>query len=187
MLVFENVSKSFDQDVLKNLNFKLDQGQKLSIVGPSGRGKTTIFNLILGHLKADSGKIFVDFSTISTVYQENRLIEEISALDNLKFVSNKDSDFFVDLLASLEIFDPFQKVSDLSGGMKRRVAIARALAVDFDLLLLDEPIQGLDKEARDLVVQVIKNHIKDKAVILISHNQEDLKDFAFEILDLGCQ
>lgn len=184
MLVFDHVYKAFERPVLEDFNLVLGPGQKLSIIGPSGRGKTTIFNLILGLTQADRGRVKVDFSKISTVFQENRLIEELSALDNLKFVSSKDPDSLKKLLAQLEIFDPNQRVQDLSGGMKRRVAIGRALAVDFDLLLLDEPIQGLDKVSRDLVIGIIKENIRDKAVILISHNQEDLDDFAFEILDL---
>lgn len=185
MLEFKNVYKAFENPVLENMSFKLKKGEKLAIVGDSGIGKTTVFNLILGIIKPDSGEVINEFHKISTVFQENRLIEEISALDNLRLVSDEEDEVLINNLKDLKMFSPQELVKNLSGGMKRRVAIARALVYKFDLLLLDEPIQGLDDDTRLAVVEKIKLVSKDKSLVLISHNLEDIKDFNLPVLDLN--
>lgn len=177
MLEFKKVYKSFENPILEDVNFKIEKGESLAVLGESGIGKTTIFNLILGFIKPDKGEVINKFEKISTVFQENRLIEEISSLDNLKLVSNKSDKDLKKLLKELKIENPREIVKNLSGGMKRRVAIARALSFDWDLLLLDEPIQGLDTETRSVVIEKILEEAKGKSIILISHDLEDLKDF----------
>lgn len=180
MLEFKNVYKFFEKPVIEDLSFKLEPGESLGILGDSGIGKTTIFNLILGFTSPDRGEVINKFEKISTVFQENRLIEEISAVDNLKLVTDKDEDIILNLLKDLKIENPKELVKNLSGGMKRRVAIARGLIYDSDLLLLDEPIQGLDEDTRRVVIDKILEFSKDRSVILISHNLEDLEDFKID-------
>ena len=180
MLEFKNVYKSYDNEVIKNLSFILKNGEKLAIVGDSGIGKTTIFNLILKFETPDKGEVVNNFKRISTVFQENRLIEEISALENLNLVSEKPETELKAILSELGIENENQRVSLMSGGMKRRVAIARALAYGGDLYLLDEPIQGLDVETRDRVIEAIKKYTKGSSTILISHEDRDLVSFGIE-------
>lgn len=180
MLEFKNVYKSFENPVIEDLSFSLNKGESLAILGESGIGKTTIFNLILGFIKPDKGKVINKFNEISTVFQENRLIEEISALNNLKLVTDKSDDELKDLLRDLKIENSKELVKNLSGGMKRRVSIARALAFGGDLFLLDEPIQGLDIETRNLVIGKILEMTKGKSIVLISHDIEDLRDFKID-------
>lgn len=180
MLEFKNVFKAYEKVVIDDLSFKLKSGESLGILGDSGIGKTTIFNLILGFTPPDGGEVINNFEKISTVFQENRLIEEISALDNLKLVTNKEEAILLNLLKDLKIENPFELVRILSGGMKRRVAIARGLIYDSDLLLLDEPIQGLDEDTRRVVIEKILEFSKDRSIILISHNLEDLEDFKID-------
>lgn len=177
MLEFKKVYKSFENPVLEDVNFKIEKGQSLAVLGESGIGKTTIFNLILGFIKPDKGEVINNFEKISTVFQENRLIEEISSLDNLKLVSEKSDKDLKELLKELKIENPRDVVKNLSGGMKRRVAIARALSFDWDLLLLDEAIQGLDAETRSVVIEKILEEANKKSILLISHDFEDLEDF----------
>lgn len=180
MLEFKNVSKSFEKDVIKNLSFILNEGEKISFSGESGIGKTTIVNLILGFISPDEGEVINDFKSISTVFQENRLIEEISAIDNLKLVS-ENSDFCLrNFLKELKIENPDEIVKSLSGGMKRRVSIARALIFDADLYIFDEPIQGLDDTTRDLIIEKILETTQNKSLILISHDKKDFEDFKIE-------
>ena len=92
MIRFKNVYKSFDKDVIKDLNFQIKKGEKIALVGSSGIGKTTIVNLILGLEIPDRGEIDNSFKKISVVFQENRLIDELSPLDNLKIISEEDEE-----------------------------------------------------------------------------------------------
>lgn len=180
MLEFKNVSKSFEKEVIKNLSFVLNEGEKILIWGESGIGKTTIVNLILGIIEPDSGEIINKFKKISTVFQENRLVEEISAIDNLKLVSEKDDFYLKNILKDLKIENPEEIIKNLSGGMKRRVSIARALIFDADLYIFDEPIQGLDDLTRKIVIEKILELTRKKTLILISHDEEDVRDFEID-------
>ncbi len=178
MLEFKNVYKRFDNPVIENLSFKLIEGERLAVLGESGIGKSTIINLILGIISPDSGEVTNNYGRISTVFQENRLVEEISAIQNLQLVTDKPESEIVEILKSLKIENPLELVKNLSGGMKRRVAIARALIYDADLYLLDEPIQGLDEDTRKTVISKILEITQGKSMILISHSMEDIRDFA---------
>lgn len=180
MIRFKNVYKSFDKDVIKDLNFQIKKGEKIALVGSSGIGKTTIVNLILGIEIPDRGEIDNSFKKISVVFQENRLIDELSSLDNLKMISEEDEEKLIYILKELGIDDLKKKVSTLSGGMKRRVAIARGIVFEGDLLILDEPIQGLDEENRKLVIKKILKNYEDKSILLITHNINDIKDFMID-------
>lgn len=177
MLKFRNVHKVFDHPVIENLSFNLKEGERLAILGESGIGKTTIINLILGIIQPDKGEIIRNFDRVSTIFQENRLIEEISVLENLKMVTEKPHGELTDLLLDLKIESPNELIKNLSGGMKRRVAIARALAYDADLYLLDEPIQGLDDMTRKTVIEKMLKITGGRSIILISHSEEDVRDF----------
>ncbi len=180
MIRFKNVYKSFDKDVIKDLNFQIKKGEKIALVGSSGIGKTTIVNLILGIEIPDRGEIDNSFKKISVVFQENRLIDELSPLDNLKMISEEDEEKLIDILKELGIDDFNKKVSSLSGGMKRRVSLARGIFFGGDLLILDEPIQGLDEENRKLVIKKILKNYEDKSILLITHNINDIKDFMID-------
>ncbi|HHW94377.1 MAG TPA: ATP-binding cassette domain-containing protein [Mogibacterium sp.] len=180
MLEFKNVCKDFENPVIENLSFRLAEGERLAVLGESGIGKTTIINLILGITQPDCGEVINTFERISTVFQENRLIEEISALKNLKIVTEKTDPELREILRDLKIENPDEIVMNLSGGMKRRVAIARALIYDADLYLLDEPIQGLDDETRKTVIKKILETTKEKSLILITHSKDDIRDFEIE-------
>ncbi len=177
MLEFKNVCKTFENFVVENISFKIRKGERLAISGESGIGKTTIINLILGIIQPDKGKIINDFDRISTVFQENRLIEEVSALKNLKMVTEKPDGELIRLLLDLKVEDFIEPVKNLSGGTKRRVAIARALVYEADLYLLDEPIQGLDEGTRHIVIEKILEVARGKSIILVSHNRDDMRDF----------
>lgn len=174
MLEFRNIYKSFGRPILENLSFILHEGESLGFFGPSGIGKSTIINLILGHIEADQGIIINKFEKTSTIFQDNRLIENISAIDNLLLV---DDDYIKagEILSELSINDYHKKTTEFSGGEKRRISIARSLFYGGDLLLLDEPIKGLDKESRQSTIDCI-NKFGASSKLLISHDREDFKD-----------
>lgn len=176
MIRFENVTKSFEHKVIDDLSFEIKNGERFGIFGKSGIGKTTLINLILGLEKADSGNIYKDFSKASVIFQEDRLIDEISAFDNLKIV-NDNARLIEETLRILNILDLKTPIAKFSGGMKRRVAIARALVFDGDILIMDEPFAGIDEENKNIAIDLIKKKFAGKTIILVSHDKDDMAKF----------
>lgn len=176
MIRFENVTKSFDHKVIDDLSFEIKNGERFAIFGRSGIGKTTLINLILGLEKADSGNIYKSFSKVSVIFQEYRLIDEISAVDNLKIINDNPS-LIKDTLSALNIEDLKTPISKFSGGMRRRVAIARALIFDGDILIMDEPFAGIDDYNKSIAIDLIKEKFSGKTIILVSHNKDDMARF----------
>lgn len=176
MIKFENVTKSFEHKVIDDLSFDIKNGERFGIFGKSGIGKTTLINLILGLEKEDSGNIYKDFSKASVIFQEDRLIDEISAFDNLKIV-NDNTILIEETLGILNIEDLQTPIRKFSGGMKRRVAIARALIFDGDILIMDEPFAGIDEENKNIAIDLIKKRFAGKTIILVSHDKDDMAKF----------
>ena len=173
-IVIEHLSKKYgEKKVLEDLNLVLEAGKTYTMAGSSGCGKTTFLRILMGLEKADSGTITGVPGKISAVFQENRLSESFSALDNVMLVMNSENkkETAAELLHALGLTDNLTKpVKTFSGGMKRRVALARALAADYDLLILDEPFTGLDAQNRELAIKVIEEYTKNKTVLLVSHD-----------------
>ncbi len=176
MLEFKGVYKSYNHPILVDFSFKLKDGENLGIFGKSGIGKTTIINLILGLEKPDQGFVKRDFKKASVVFQENRLIDEISALDNLKILTD-DKKLAISVLNKFGVFDVDKSVNLFSGGMQRKVALARAYLFDGDILIMDEPFTGLDFNIKKDLARLIKQKFKDKSIIIVSHNLDDYKLF----------
>lgn len=176
----KNLTKAYDgQAVLENLSLTFDDGSFTCIMGKSGVGKTTLLNILMGLENADSGVICgLDDKKVSVVFQENRLCNNITALLNIKMVIQKDSritdDKISEYLRRIGLGNDLKKpVSEYSGGMKRRVAILRALLADFDLLIMDEPLKGLDDETKETVIALIKELTKEKTVIMTTHDDSE--------------
>ena len=176
----KNLTKAYDrQAVLENLSLTFDDGSFTCIMGKSGVGKTTLLNILMGLENADSGVICgLDDKKVSVVFQENRLCNNITALLNIKMVIQKDSritdDKIPEYLRRIGLGNDLKKpVSEYSGGMKRRVAILRALLADFDLLIMDEPLKGLDDETKETVIALIKELTKEKTVIMTTHDDSE--------------
>lgn len=177
MIKLNNVSFSYGtHEVLKNFNLTVNRGECVQLRGASGSGKTTVARLVLGLEKADKGQIVVP-QKISTVFQENRLLENLDVQKNIRLVISKDKYKLADnLIKEFNLWDSRKKrVAELSGGMKRRVAIIRAIAYNGDALILDEPFNGLDISNKLIVAKAIKREFidKNKPVLLITHVKED--------------
>lgn len=173
------ITKRFgDKQVLNNLSLSFPSGQITCLNGPSGVGKTTLFRIISGLIKPDSGTVIglPQDGRIGYVFQEDRLCEEFSVIENIALVGGNCSgkDKIMEHLAMLGLTDDAdRKVSELSGGMKRRVAIARAICYDAPMLLLDEPFKGLDAKLKDSVIEYVLEETKGKTVIIITHDPSE--------------
>ena len=148
----ENLSKSYDgRQVFENLNMELTEGRITCIMAPSGKGKTTLLRILIGLEQADRGKITgIEGKNISVVFQEDRLCENLNVLSNIRLVQKEKTEIREGLEAVGLLDCCHQPVRELSGGMKRRVAILRALYAKWDILFLDEPFKGLDKEMKEM-------------------------------------
>ena len=185
----KNLSKSYGETVvLDNLNLTLDSSQPVCIMGQSGRGKTTLFNIMLGLLKADGGEIAgLENTKFSAVFQEDRLCEQLSAIMNLAIVmDNTDKAVLTEKLQKMGLAEDeiHRPVSQLSGGQKRRVAILRALVSDSDAVLMDEPFKGLDDDTRSQVISQVKENLGNRLLMVITHNEEDAVLLGAKVINL---
>lgn len=187
MLELKNVSFSYDdKTVFSNFSLKICKGECVCLKGESGCGKTTVLNIILGLQTIASGEITRP-NKISAVFQEDRLIPHLSLKRNIMLVNDSNPKNVDNLLKSAGLYDiRHKKVSLLSGGMKRRAAILRAVNFGGDLLVLDEPFNGLDYENKQKIARIIKEEFlkKEKSVLLVSHNSEDAELLGAKIIEM---
>jgi phospholipid/cholesterol/gamma-HCH transport system ATP-binding protein len=198
---FRDVYLSFDdRPVLKNLSFKVLRGETKIILGGSGGGKSTIIKLVLGLLKPDSGRIFVDGEDITDynepqmmsvrkkigmVFQEGALFDSLSVYHNVAYrlheqgVPEEEVEPEVRrMLRFVNLEDAIDKMpAELSGGMRRRVGIARALIGDPKIVLFDEPTAGLDPPtARTICELAMKlRDLEDVSSMFVTHEMNNLE------------
>ena len=173
----QHLCKSFDgKMVLDHVSLTLESGGTACLMAPSGRGKTTLLRCIAGLETPDSGQIAGPPERIAYVFQEDRLCDGFSAVDNIRLVTGKalgegEIRRHLEELGLAGSLD--QPVRELSGGMRRRVVISRAVCFGADLLLLDEPFKGLDDEARQQTADYILRHRGAAAILCVTHDRED--------------
>ena len=173
MIRIENISKSFGgKQVLKNLSAEIPESGIFAVSGVSGSGKTTLLRILAGLEKPDGGTISeLDGKKISVMFQNDRLLPWLTALENIAVVCNRETaEKWLEKVELLPAAD--KKPNELSGGMQRRVAVARALAADYELMLLDEPLTGLDGELRLRVMRRIQADLKGRTAIWITHDPD---------------
>lgn len=188
-IIITNLYKQFDDNqVLKNINITLEDNSIYCLMGVSGIGKTTLLRILTGLEHADTGKISgIDNKSISCMFQEDRLIPDLSAIDNVRIVLRGKTDrkeIRSNLLSILpdECLD--MPVSSLSGGMKRRVALARALSYPGKLIILDEPFTGLDKDTKLNVIDYILKMRNNRTLLIATHGTDDADLLGAKIIKL---
>lgn len=197
---FRDVVLAFDDRViLDHLSFKVNKGETKIILGGSGGGKSTIIKLVLGLLKPDAGRVFVDGEDITDyneiqmmpvrknigmVFQEGALFDSLSVYDNVAYRLHEQglAEDQVEpevrrMLRFVNLEDAIDKMpAELSGGMRRRVGIARALVGDPKIVLFDEPTAGLDPPtARTICELAMKlRDLEDVSSIFVTHEMNNL-------------
>jgi ABC-type multidrug transport system fused ATPase/permease subunit len=200
-IVFENVAFGYDPaaPVLRDINFTIDAGQTVGIVGPTGSGKSTAVGLIPRFRDADAGTITIDGTDIRD-YKLHGLRTQIGFVlqdtvllrgtirDNIAFGRPDATDDDIVLAAKLANADEFiMRMADgyesvvgdrgktLSGGQRQRIGIARALIRNNPILILDEPTAALDAESEELVVEALERLMEGRTVITIAHRLSTLR------------
>jgi NitT/TauT family transport system ATP-binding protein len=172
----KELTKSYDdKTVLDHLDITFSEGRINCLMGASGKGKTTVINLIMGLVKPDSGEVTgCKGRKITAVFQEDRLIEHWDALKNIRLVSDRTltETRILKELSRVGIEEGRNKpVRSFSGGMRRRVALIRAMLAEGDILILDEPFKGLDEALKIKVIDYVKQNTKGKTVIIVTHEK----------------
>lgn len=199
-LEVKNISKTFDNKlVLNDLNFKVNDGELLSILGKSGCGKTTLLKILIGIERPSSGNILKNNKNITNydiskrdmgiVFQNYALFPNMTVLENVSYalknkLKNKNEAIkqAMDIISTVNLEEHVNKYpNELSGGQMQRVAIARTLALKPDVILFDEALSALDAENKIILRNKIRELNKkfNITMIFITHDQEE----AFSISD----
>ena len=177
MITIDRLTLSYgSQQVLKDCSLRVETGSRVALMGPSGCGKTSLINVIAGLLTPDSGKVSVN-GKVSYVFQEPALFPWLTAVDNINVVLSDGPETLPraeQLLEAVGLSDCRDKYPhQLSGGQKQRIAICRALAYGGDILLLDEPLKGLDADTRDQVSALLRQEWTGKTLLLVTHDPSE--------------
>lgn len=169
-LRLHDLTKSYDgKKVVDAVTAEYYSGEIYYFESPSGSGKTTLFRLIAGLEQPDSGCVEGNVTSIGYLFQEDRLCEEYSAVKNVELVTGSAFVAREALKELLDAEDIEKPCKELSGGMKRRVALVRAMVTCADVILLDEPYNGLDEENRARVTDYLKMQGKNSIVMIATH------------------
>ena len=187
MIECRNLSKRFgDKVILSDWSHTFPDSGIVAVSGPSGRGKTTLLRMIAGLDKDYTGQIRLSgIGSMSMVFQENRLLPTLTALQNVDLVA-KDTEKAKKILARLGLSDDLDTYpGELSGGMKRRVAFARAFARDAELYILDEPFISVDEDTKKELMEIVREAGSGSLVLLVTHDEQDIADLGAEKVLLG--
>lgn len=200
ILKCENLHKSFrKKEILKDVSLEICSGDILGFIGPNGAGKTTTIKLILGLQKIGSGKVIINgfdiqknfekaIAKVGAIIENPDLYMYMSGYDNLKLISNLypnvDEKRINEVIKLVGLENRINdKVSKYSLGMRQRLGVAQAILHKPNLLILDEPTNGLDpegiKDLRELLVKLAKN--ENMGILISSHNLAELESFCNKV------
>ena len=190
----EQIGIRFDTtDVLRGATLTVDRAEVVALLGPSGSGKTTLLRVIAGILRPDSGSVWIGANDITSlpshqrgvgmVFQDNQLFPHMSTIDNVAYglrvagVSKAErqdrGSAWLDRVG-LAGFEG-RNVTELSGGEAKRVALARTLATEPSVVLLDEPLTGLDRELHDRLATQLAQLLVEHSItaVLVTHDRAE--------------
>lgn len=198
MIKVENITKRFkNRTVLKSISFQIEKGEFVSIIGPSGCGRTTLLKMINRLIKPTSGKIYINGENIydkdpitlkrnmGYVIQQNGLFPHMTIKDNIEIIpkleKKKSEEIYKRTIELMNMVDlnPDEYLnrypSELSGGEQQRIGVARAFANDTDIVLMDEPFSALDPITRaDLQNELLNLQSKlNKTIVFVTHDMDE--------------
>lgn len=193
-LIVQNISKSFSGFHLDNISFSLPKGYIMGLVGTNGAGKTTTIKLILNMMEKNCGDISVFGldaiknerqikQKLAVVFDTNIFVDEWTITETERAISPFYDEWnhrtFTEMLEKFQL-SPKMKVGKLSRGMQMRLMLACAFSHNAQLLILDEPTSGLDPLARDELMELLQDYIKDgeRSVLFSTHITSDLQKVA---------
>lgn len=202
IIEFKNVTFSYpdEENILKNFNIKIEPNKKIAIVGASGQGKSTIFNLLTRIFDANEGEILIDNINIKDL-KEDELRKHISIIRQEPFVFNRTIKENFELINENITLKQIRKCTkmtylddyimslpkkydtilgeggvNLSGGQKQRLSIARTLSKESKIILFDEATSALDNNSQEYIKKTIDNLIKDHTIIIVAHRLSTIID-----------
>ena len=199
-----NLNKQYNKILaVKNINFKINKGSIVGLLGPNGCGKTTTMGMILGLIKPTSGTVFINGQNIENENNRTKVLEKVNFIspyvelpkkltveENLKVYGklygvNNLQDKISDLIKQLNLFEfKKRKTGELSSGQKNRVSLAKALINEPEILLLDEPTASLDPDVGDYIRTYIEDFASKKGttILLASHNMNEVERLCTEVM-----
>lgn len=204
MVSVTNLTKQYSNYKL-NISLEIPNGNIVGLVGKNGAGKTTTIKAILGLVKSDDGKVTVfgkevnnltgeDKKRIGVSLSDSGFSSYLSAMDIAKIISELypccDKELFLEKCRENGLTDFNKQIKDYSTGMKAKLRVLIALSHNADLLIMDEPTAGLDVEARNEILDILRNYLSEnenRSILITSHIATDLEDLCDEIylLDNG--
>ena len=211
MIEFKNIYKSFSsKNILKNISFKIKEGESVAIIGQSGEGKSVLLKHFNGLMMPDSGQVIVhkkvinelSFSKLqsirknmSMVFQFGALFDSLSIKDNILISLDNNTSLeaeekenrVTESLNEVNLFNIDNLYpNDLSGGMKKRVGISRAISIKPKYLLYDEPTTGLDPINTGKIIKLMKKIKKNKTItsVVVTHELKIVNEFATRVIML---
>lgn len=186
-----NISKKYKHPVISNINYCFEEGKTYLIVGENGSGKTTLIKLIIGLTYPTSGNIIKRAKKIGYLPDNLSFPDFINTKDflfNIGSIYNvKDLNEKIEKEAKRWEIDLLKKINELSKGMKQKVLIIQALLADFDIYIFDEPLNGLDKDSKNIFIEeILKLKEKRKTILIVSHLLELLSDIVDQIIEIRC-
>jgi len=200
----KNLSKEYNNILaVKNINFTINKGSIVGLLGPNGCGKTTTIGMMLGLIKPTSGTVFINGQNIENENNRTKILEKVNFIspyvelpkkltveENLKVYGklygvNNLKDKISDLMKQLNLLEfNKRKTGELSSGQKNRVSLAKALINEPEILLLDEPTASLDPDVGDFIRTYLEDFAskKNTTILLASHNMNEVERLCNEVL-----
>ena len=202
IIEINNLSKKFNNIVaVKNINFKINKGKIIGLLGPNGCGKSTTIGMMLGLIKPSSGTVIINGQNIennrTNILEKMNFIspyielpKKLTVEENLKVygrlygIKNLKNKVF-DLMEKLNLTEfRTRKTGELSSGQKNRVSLAKALINNPEILLLDEPTASLDPDVGDYIRSFIEDYASNNGatILLASHNMNEVERLCYEVM-----